>query len=142
MVLRERGQTMGGLRYQKKILLFIIPALFLYILFFIYPFFQTVFYSFTNWDGFTGASLVGVKNFGQILGDVAELQCETLSRISFSFDKSRADFENGAAYRAARRRYNAAAFARLRTDFTEGVNKVLKELNAAIPAEVREANKQ
>ncbi len=69
MVLRERGQTMGGLRYQKKILLFIIPALFLYILFFIYPFFQTVFYSFTNWDGFTGASLVGVKNFGQILGD-------------------------------------------------------------------------
>ncbi len=82
------------------------------------------------------------ETVGQILGDVAELQCETLSRISFSFDKSRADSENGAAYRAARRRYNAAAFARLRTDFTEGVNKVLKELNAAIPAEVREANKQ
>ena len=39
------------------------------------------------------------ETVGQILGDVAELQCETLSRISFSFDKSRADFENGAAYR-------------------------------------------
>lgn len=60
---------MGNLRYQKRIMLFIVPALFLYILFFIYPFFQTVFYSFTNWDGFTGASLVGVENFKQILKD-------------------------------------------------------------------------
>lgn len=60
---------MGNLRYQKRIMLFIVPALFLYILFFIYPFFQTVFYSFTNWDGFTGASLVGFENFKQILKD-------------------------------------------------------------------------
>lgn len=60
---------MGNLRYQKRILLFIAPALFLYILFFIYPFFQTVFYSFTNWDGFTDAAFVGMKNFKQILKD-------------------------------------------------------------------------
>lgn len=60
---------MGNLRYRKRILLFIMPALFLYILFFIYPFFQTFFYSFTDWDGFTDASLVGVANFQKILGD-------------------------------------------------------------------------
>lgn len=79
---------------------------------------------------------------GQIVGDVFELQCGSLSRVSFVFDKSRSDFENDAAYRAARRRYNAAAFAKLRTDFTEGVSKALKELNAAIPEEVRQANKK
>ena len=60
---------MGNLRYRKRILLFIMPALFLYILFFIYPFFQTFFYSFTDWDGFTDASPVGVANFRKILGD-------------------------------------------------------------------------
>lgn len=60
---------MGSLRYNKKVIFFILPALALYVLFFIYPFIQTVFYSFTDWDGFTKASLVGIDNFRQILED-------------------------------------------------------------------------
>jgi len=79
---------------------------------------------------------------GQIVGNIFELQCGTLSRISFAFDRSRAEFGNDAEYRAARSRYNAAAFARLRNDFAKDVAEILKELNSAIPDEVREANKK
>lgn len=60
---------MGSLRYNKKVILFILPALALYALFFIYPFIQTIYYSFSDWDGFTKASLVGIENFQKILGD-------------------------------------------------------------------------
>lgn len=60
---------MGSLKFNKKIILFFIPALVLYVTFFIYPFLQTLFYSFTDWDGFTKASFIGIENFQKILSD-------------------------------------------------------------------------
>lgn len=60
---------MGSLKFNKKIILFFIPALVLYVTFFIYPFLQTLFYSFTDWDGFTKVSFIGIENFQKILSD-------------------------------------------------------------------------
>lgn len=60
---------MGTLKFNKKITLFFIPAAALYVTFFIYPFIQTFFYSFTNWDGFTKAGWIGLKNYQKILSD-------------------------------------------------------------------------
>ena len=70
---------MGTLRFEKKVLLFIIPAAVLYLLFFIFPFFQTGFYSFTDWNGFTNASWVGIDNFKKIIQDAVFR--ESISRI-------------------------------------------------------------
>lgn len=70
---------MGSLKFNKKIILFFIPALVLYVTFFIYPFIQTLCYSFTDWDGFTGASFIGIENFQKILSD--EVYRTSIGRI-------------------------------------------------------------
>lgn len=70
---------MGSLKFSKRIILFFIPALVLYVTFFIYPFLQTLFYSFTDWDGFTDASFVGLENFQKILSD--EVYRTSIGRI-------------------------------------------------------------
>ena len=61
---------MGHLKFSKSVTFFMLPALALYLTFYGYPFLQTVFYSFTNWDGFTAFSFVGVKNFAGLVNDM------------------------------------------------------------------------
>ena len=63
-----------NLKYQHKRLIvgliFVVPALLVAILFFVYPMALTVRYSFTNWDGlFPQADFVGFKNFIIVLSE-------------------------------------------------------------------------
>jgi len=52
------------------IFLFLLPALVLFLLFVIYPIFQSVYYSFFDWKGFGPAEdFIGLGNFKNILGD-------------------------------------------------------------------------
>jgi raffinose/stachyose/melibiose transport system permease protein len=52
------------------IVLFLLPALILFLAFVVYPIFQSVYYSFFNWKGFGAAvDFVGLKNFKNILTD-------------------------------------------------------------------------
>jgi raffinose/stachyose/melibiose transport system permease protein len=52
------------------VFLFLLPALILFLLFVIYPIFQSVYYSLFNWKGFGPAEdFVGLDNFKNILGD-------------------------------------------------------------------------
>ena len=74
----------------------------------------------------------------KIVSDIAELQTETLANVSFSFDKVAKDFENRAEYNKARAQYNAKAFAKLRKNFSDKILVVIKDMNAAVPAEARE----
>lgn len=50
-------------------IVFIGPVLFAFIMIVLIPLFQGVFYSFTDWDGMTYQSVVGLKNFKDALGD-------------------------------------------------------------------------
>lgn len=77
----------------------------------------------------------------RIVGRIASLQVSSLRHCSFNFDKASRDFESPAAYRRERSAYNRKAFARLRSEFRENVLSIVKDMNAAMPAEVREANK-
>ena len=43
---------MGTLRFRSGILVFMIPAFVLYGIFFVVPFFRTIYFSFFNWNGF------------------------------------------------------------------------------------------
>jgi ABC-type sugar transport system permease subunit len=55
--------------------LFIAPALLIYLVFMIYPFLNTIYLSFTNWDGITAnKDWVGLSNYARIFGEGAALK--------------------------------------------------------------------
>ena len=58
------------LRGTLTITLFLLPALVLFLIFVVYPIFQSIYYSLFNWKGFGPAvDFVGLDNFVNILGD-------------------------------------------------------------------------
>jgi raffinose/stachyose/melibiose transport system permease protein len=55
--------------------LFIAPGLLIYLAFMIYPFLNTIYLSFTNWDGITAnKDWVGLSNYARIFGEEAALK--------------------------------------------------------------------
>lgn len=66
-------RTSGAPRRSRDnliVILFLLPALVLFLLFVIYPIFQSVYYSLFNWKGFGPAvDYVGLDNFKNILAD-------------------------------------------------------------------------
>ena len=55
--------------------LFVAPALVIYLVFMIYPFLNTIYLSFTNWDGITAnKDWVGLSNYARIFGEEAALK--------------------------------------------------------------------
>jgi len=80
---------------------------------------------------------VDTKRVNEIINEIAALQEDARAKISFSFDKTPKDFDTPTAYRIARRRYNAKAFAQLRKEFGERAMAIVKQMNETIPADVR-----
>jgi raffinose/stachyose/melibiose transport system permease protein len=71
-VLSEKRATGGPRRLQDRvtIVLFLLPALFLFLLFVIYPIFRSMYFSTFNWNGLGPAvKYVGLDNFIAILKD-------------------------------------------------------------------------
>ena len=55
--------------------LFLVPGLLIYLVFMVYPFLNTVYLSFTNWDGITpNKDWVGLSNYVRIFGEEAALK--------------------------------------------------------------------
>lgn len=77
-----------------------------------------------------------------IVGKIASLQDNALSHASFAFDKVPSDFDSVRAYHSARTAYFRKAYDSLRDKFNAHVEDIVKEMNAALPAEVKEANKK
>jgi raffinose/stachyose/melibiose transport system permease protein len=48
---------------------FVLPAFLMYCLFFAYPFFRTVYLSFTTWGGLGQPEFVGLANYGRLFAD-------------------------------------------------------------------------
>ncbi|MCD7034633.1 sugar ABC transporter permease [Metabacillus sp. GX 13764] len=56
------------MRYSKSIYLFFLPGLLLFAVFFLLPLAETVFYSFTSWDGYTvNPPFTGLKNYTRLI---------------------------------------------------------------------------
>ena len=81
------------------------------------------------------------KQVAKIINEIAALQEQSLCNSSFSFDKTARDFDNVGDYRKARAKYYKAAYNQLEKDFRESVLAIVKDMNAAMPPEVKEANK-
>ena len=75
-----------------------------------------------------------------IVRRVAALQEVSRAKVSFWYDKAPRDFEGDLrAYHKARRAYFRAGFEKLRSEFNHEAISILKELNEAVPADVRQA---
>ena len=71
-IFKLKPGTAAPRRFQDTlmIILFLLPAIVLFLLFVVYPIFQSIYYSFFNWKGFGPAvDFVGLKNFQNILKD-------------------------------------------------------------------------
>ena len=56
-------------------ILFVVPGLLIYLVFMVYPFLNTIYLSFTNWDGITpNKDWVGLSNYVRVFGEAAALQ--------------------------------------------------------------------
>lgn len=69
---KQKSGTMSSRRFKDglTIFLFLLPALVLFLLFVVYPIFQSVYYSFFDWTGLGPAEdFIGLDNFKNILGD-------------------------------------------------------------------------
>jgi len=82
-VTRKRRDLSGGsagvpaVRRQQAryAVLFVAPGLLIYLAFMIYPFLNTIYLSFTNWDGITAnKDWVGLSNYVRIFGEEAALK--------------------------------------------------------------------
>ncbi|NHN33712.1 carbohydrate ABC transporter permease [Paenibacillus agricola] len=60
---------MGELKLNRSVLVLMLPALFIYGLFFIVPFIQTGYYSFLQWDGITKQTFIGLDNYIALFKD-------------------------------------------------------------------------
>lgn len=74
----------------------------------------------------------------QIIGKIANLQVQTLDKVSFSFDKARNNFADEHEYNKAHKAYYRAAFAKLNKEFVDGVKDIVKDMNAAMPQAVKD----
>ncbi|HEX2979185.1 MAG TPA: sugar ABC transporter permease, partial [Anaerolineaceae bacterium] len=67
---RSRTALKRWVNQNKAAYIFILPALILYALFFLYPFLQSIFISLTNWNGVDPQkTFVGAQNYLKILQD-------------------------------------------------------------------------
>jgi ABC-type sugar transport system permease subunit len=60
----------GSRRRGRAGILFVLPALILYLLFMVYPFFRSIYFSLTSWNGVTAVKeWVGLANYRELIGD-------------------------------------------------------------------------
>lgn len=77
----------------------------------------------------------------EIVNDIAALQVETLAKVGVAFDKTPRSMEPG-QYRKARREYFRKAIRALLDEFNTKVEEIVRKINAALPADVRESLKE
>lgn len=78
----------------------------------------------------------------KIIYEIAELQERALKRVSFDFPQSPKAFASRQAYRKAREEYFASGYRKLKEEFNAHIEAIVKAMNAALPAEQKEANKK
>lgn len=75
-----------------------------------------------------------------IVQKIADLQSNALASISFAFDRIPSDFSNLMEYNKEKEAYFRKAYAAFREKFSAHVQEIVKEMNAALPDEVKKAN--
>lgn len=85
---------------------------------------------------------VNGETMRNIVCKLALLQENVLKNVTFAFDKVPGDFESRHDYNKARSAYFKKAYKALREKFNARLIEIVKEMNAALPQEVKDANKR
>ncbi|MCI9284734.1 MAG: hypothetical protein HFJ91_02790 [Muribaculaceae bacterium] len=84
---------------------------------------------------------VNPESYNKIIYELADIQESALSLVNVDFPQSPAAFDSRKAYMDARHSYFKQAYRKLKGNFNSRIEDVVKEMNAALPAEQKEANK-
>ncbi|MDE6555573.1 MAG: hypothetical protein K2K55_01255 [Duncaniella sp.] len=84
---------------------------------------------------------IDVDKLEDIVVKIAETQEKTLRLISVAFPRSEKSFPSRHDYNKASREYYKASFAKLKSEFNQRIQEILKEMNDLLTPEAREANK-
>lgn len=85
---------------------------------------------------------INQKDVEQTVYDCALLQLNTLSKLNIIFDRSHSDFASPNEYTRARSAYFRKAYSALMVEFEKGVDSIIKNMNAALPDDVRQILKK
>lgn len=82
------------------------------------------------------------EKMDEVVCKVALLQVKTTDKISVCFDKTVKGFNGDKKeYRKARNAYYRACYTELKKEFKDALIEIVKEMNALLPQEVKDANK-
>lgn len=82
------------------------------------------------------------KAVNKIVREIAALQTRTLALVSLECDLAPKSFENALEYKKYRCKYFKHAFDKLLVEFDNSIEELVKEMNAALPEDVRSAIKE
>ncbi|MCM1164102.1 MAG: hypothetical protein NC339_07635 [Muribaculaceae bacterium] len=85
---------------------------------------------------------IDTEKLNEIIYDIADLQANAIRMISVTFPRSESSYESKKQYADERHKYFHAAFRKLKGDFNARIDQIIKEMNAALPASQKEANKK
>ncbi|MCM1521328.1 MAG: hypothetical protein NC039_01590 [Muribaculaceae bacterium] len=85
---------------------------------------------------------INPEKLNEIIYDIADLQSNAIRMISVKFPQTESAFASKKEYADAKHKYFHAAFRKLKGDFNAHVDKILKEMNSALPKAQKEANKE
>lgn len=86
---------------------------------------------------------IDVEKMDDVIVKIALLQDLSIKNLSVDFDKKPNDYKaNKSEYRKARKAYFKAVEKAIVKEFREGIESIVKEMNALLPAAQKEANKQ
>ncbi|MCF0213600.1 MAG: hypothetical protein HUK13_04005 [Muribaculaceae bacterium] len=78
-------------------------------------------------------SMANQEELSKIIVEIARLQSKTFDRLNISFDKAPREFANKAEYNKAHCAYFKKAYKALSEDFAKEVQKVVDQMNKAVP---------
>ncbi len=82
------------------------------------------------------------KTVYEIIRNIAALQASSLAKVSVTFDKKRSSFVDAETYNKESRAFYKKAYDTLLDEFDKKIYEILKEMNAALPQEVRNTIKE
>lgn len=74
----------------------------------------------------------------KIINDIFSLQNDVIGKTTFAYDHTKRDFASKHDYKMAREQYNRVAYRQLLNEYAAGITAIVKEMNEAIPADVRQ----
>lgn len=80
--------------------------------------------------------------YDDIIREIARMQSTALRLTNVTFPRSESSYADKKAYRKERTAYFKQAFRALKGNFNVHVDEILKKMNALLPPEQKEANKE